>query len=92
MITVPYQRAGFLKKLQSYLIKLDKGERIDMASCTCENWTLEDLSKALQNKHKDNNCQQHRSDYRRNRSVFIRIIFSLFVIHIIEPLDILYLI
>ena len=25
-----------------------------MASCTCENWTLEDLSKALQHKHKDN--------------------------------------
>jgi uncharacterized protein with ParB-like and HNH nuclease domain len=25
-----------------------------MASCTCENWTLEDLASALQNMHKDN--------------------------------------
>ena len=25
-----------------------------MAGCTCENWTLQDLSSALQNKHKDN--------------------------------------
>lgn len=25
-----------------------------MAGCTCENWTLEDLSNALQDMHKDN--------------------------------------
>ena len=25
-----------------------------MASCTCENWTLEDLANALQDMHKDN--------------------------------------
>jgi hypothetical protein len=25
-----------------------------MAGCTCENWTLQDLSSALQDMHKDN--------------------------------------
>lgn len=25
-----------------------------MAGCTCENWTLEDLSSALRDMHKDN--------------------------------------
>ena len=26
-----------------------------MAGCTCENWSLQDLSSALQDMHKDNN-------------------------------------
>lgn len=33
--------------------EITKGEK-DMAGCTCENWTLQDLSSALQNMHKDN--------------------------------------
>ena len=61
----------------------------NMAGCTCENWTLQDLSSALQDMHKDNKrivvpmFQRGKRWSRNQEQVFIdSLIKGLSLIHI----------